>query len=494
MAAVLRVLYVDDEPALLDIGKLFLEKNGEFAIHTSISARDALEQIKTEHYDAIVSDYQMPDMDGIALLKHLKASGNTTPFIIFTGRGREEIVIEAINHGADFYIQKGGEPKSQFAELSNKIHYAVARRHAEEALLASVKSTRALSSRYEAIIAASNIGAWEYHPDTGYLWFSPEYFSMLGRTIRSFDLPGTNTIETAWIDLLHPDDKERAKMFFDLYLSNPDGMYEQYFRMLHKDGHWVWIWSRGKTLRDASGMPGSITVGTHTDVTERKQVEMALHSANQKLNLLSTIIRHDIKNQLTLLRDYLGILQKKVPDPAFEEYFSRIANAGTRISAMIQISKTYENIGVNAPVWQHIHTLVNTVADDIAAENIRYVNDLPAGSEVFADPLIVKVFYNLVENAVRYGGKITTLRFFVEECAGDLIIVCNDDGDGVAVGEKDKIFDRGFGKNSGMGLFLAREILSITGITIRETGEPGKGARFEMTVPKGMWRMAGAGG
>jgi len=102
--------------------------------------------------------------------------------------------------------------------------------------------------------------------------------------------------------------------------------------------------------------------------------------------------------------------------------------------------------------------------------------------------MIVKVFYNLMDNAIRYGGKITTLRFSLEDRKGELIIVCEDDGIGVPRVEKKKIFERGFGKHTGLGLFLAREILSITGITIQETGEPGKGARFEMTVPSGKYR------
>jgi signal transduction histidine kinase len=116
-------------------------------------------------------------------------------------------------------------------------------------------------------------------------------------------------------------------------------------------------------------------------------------------------------------------------------------------------------------------------------------NNLPAGSEVLADPLVVKVFYNLMDNAARYGGKITTIRFSVEERDGVHLLVCEDDGYGVVAVEKEKIFERGFGKNTGLGLALAREILDITGITIRETGEPGTGARFEMTVPKGAWRI-----
>jgi signal transduction histidine kinase len=94
---------------------------------------------------------------------------------------------------------------------------------------------------------------------------------------------------------------------------------------------------------------------------------------------------------------------------------------------------------------------------------------------------------------VRHGGKITSIRFSVDERNGDHVVVCNDDGDGVVADEKEKIFMKGYGKNTGMGLFLSREILSITGITIRETGEPGRGARFEMSVPKGAWRMNGKG-
>jgi signal transduction histidine kinase len=120
-------------------------------------------------------------------------------------------------------------------------------------------------------------------------------------------------------------------------------------------------------------------------------------------------------------------------------------------------------------------------------------NDLPAGQEVFADPLVVKVFYNLMDNALRYGGKITTIRFSVQESGDDSLIVCEDDGDGVPANEKEKIFDRGFGKNTGLGLALALEILAITGITITEAGVPGIGARFEITVPKEAWRMAGKG-
>jgi len=110
---------------------------------------------------------------------------------------------------------------------------------------------------------------------------------------------------------------------------------------------------------------------------------------------------------------------------------------------------------------------------------------------MFADPLVVKVFYNLMDNAVSHGGTITCIRFSPRRHGDDYVIVCEDDGVGVPAEEKEKIFERGFGKHTGLGLALSREILSITGITITENGRPGKGARFEITVPKGSYRFAG---
>ena len=209
------------------------------------------------------------------------------------------------------------------------------------------------------------------------------------------------------------------------------------------------------------------------DITERKLAEKAGRQANRKLNLLSGATRHDINNQLMALQGYLAMLELKQSDPAFREYFQKAEAAAERISSMIRFTDEYESIGINAPVWQDCRTLVETAAKQALAGNVTVKNDIPARTEVFADPLIVKVFCNLMENAVRYGGKITTIRFSVQESGDDPLIVCEDDGDGIPGDVKEKIFVRGFGKNTGLGLFLSRGILSITGITIRETGELG---------------------
>jgi PAS domain S-box-containing protein len=229
--------------------------------------------------------------------------------------------------------------------------------------------------------------------------------------------------------------------------------------------------------------------GITRDVTGRIRTEEALRQANKKLNLLSSITRHDINNQLTIVLGYLTILDEDQPDPSQNEYFSAVITAAKRISEMIRFTREYEAIGVNAPIWLDCRMVAELAAAEVHVGNVRVENRIPAGIELFVDPLIVKVFYNLVDNAIRYGEKITTIRFSVRENGSDKIIVCEDDGVGIPADKKEKIFGRGYGNNTGLGLFLCREILDITHITIRETGEPGRGARFEMTVPTGACRL-----
>jgi len=282
----------------------------------------------------------------------------------------------------------------------------------------------------------------------------------------------------------NPDDRKVV-----LRILAEKGMVENHEILNSKrDGTHFWGLITARTVRNEEGTV-LFFEGSNTDISERKFMEEALRQANKKLNLLSSITRHDINNQLTSANGFLELLHRKVPDPTLEDYFTRIIKANSRISAIIQFTREYESIGVKAPAWQNCRKLVDTAAQQTPLGKVMVENNLPAGQEVFADPLIVKVFYNLMDNAVRYGEKITTIRFSGEECEGDHVIVCEDDGYGVAAEEKEKIFERGFGKNTGLGLSLSREILDITGITIKETGEPGKGARFEMVVPKGTWRI-----
>ncbi len=171
--------------------------------------------------------------------------------------------------------------------LSILAFLAVKGRHERRAREQAQKNLLVSEARYRTIIAVSNTGAWEYHRQTDFLWCSPEYFTMLGRDPNAYPMDGQANLNETWTALLHPEDRERATAFFADYLN--DGrtdLYEQHFRMRHAQGHWVWIWSRGQTLRTPEGALSNQTVGTHINISALKAANEALRENEEKLQAL----------------------------------------------------------------------------------------------------------------------------------------------------------------------------------------------------------------
>jgi PAS domain S-box-containing protein len=129
-----RVLHVDDDSRFMKSSKQILEEQGLFQVDSAVSVEEAMKKLKKTTFDVVVSDYQMPEKDGLEFLEELRARGNNIPFILFTGRGREEVAIKALNLGADFYINKIGHPETVYSQLSHSIIQAAKKRKAEERL------------------------------------------------------------------------------------------------------------------------------------------------------------------------------------------------------------------------------------------------------------------------------------------------------------------------------------------------------------------------
>ncbi|OPX64580.1 MULTISPECIES: HAMP domain-containing sensor histidine kinase [unclassified Methanoregula] len=215
----------------------------------------------------------------------------------------------------------------------------------------------------------------------------------------------------------------------------------------------------------------------------------AFETANKKLNLLSGITRHDIRNQLLALLGFLGLSRMKATDPELIGYIEREEAAALTIQRQIEFTKSYEEIGVRAPQWQDVQALALAMQERATRDGIT-VSVRTGEIEIYADPLLEKVFENLVDNSIRHGERVRNIAFSTLPYGLDyLAIVYEDDGIGIHNEDKERIFDKGFGKNTGLGLFLSREILSITGISIKESGEYGRGARFEILIPKGRYRI-----
>lgn len=785
------VLYVDDDPQLLEIGRVYLQKYWNFSVTTVSSAKDALSQLQISRYDIIISDYQMPEMDGISFLKMLRENSFSEPFILFTGKGREEVVIEALNSGADFYLQKGGHPKAQFTELVNMIQKAVLKRRAELELLRVNQQSKSIINHLPdptfVVDAGGTIIAWNLAmekiagvPDDAVVgtsltdcsrkifgiprlsladyiitkdegiqkWYRNVHFE--GNTVTAetkitfgrqearnvwikaspiFDNEGVmiGAIETlrdittirrneeelvrrteqlretskqlqdiinfipdptfaidkggrviAWNQAIErltgtdatailgegghayslPFYAERRPTLIDLALTEDHDLHCMYDYILTENQHLVaevynekicdgkgaHLWAVVAPLVDSSGnvtgaiesirditsrkelelelnqkyeelassyeeiaaqneeirvsfdeiekqkdlllqserrfrslvehlpdgviihrdgdvtyanpmacrilgygdpavmsgariddiihprcrggifdriadatvsdrpfvealllkqdgsdvpveiteikvvIGGSLSVMTlFRDITEDFERRTALRQAKNKLKILSSITRHDIKNEVATVMAILDIVSLGDIPKDQAELLQRAFNPCENILEQLNTTLEYQNLGIMEPGWHTIHKLLIRAAVHHQVASAGYAYD-GIKADVFADPLIQKVFENLVDNSIRHGKDLTMIRCHVHTDGDSLLLTYEDDGGGIADADKTRIFEDGYGKNTGLGLFLIHEILGMTGITIRECGVHGQGVRFEMNVPPGRWR------
>jgi PAS domain S-box-containing protein len=225
------------------------------------------------------------------------------------------------------------------------------------------------------------------------------------------------------------------------------------------------------------------------DVTETKQAERALREANQKLSLLSSLTRHDLLNQVTGLLGYLALSEDATTLEEVEPFLDKMRGITSNIQGVLEFTRDYEMMGLEAPRWQKVAHVAAKASSYFSKKAVEF--EIATGPlEIFADPLLEKVFFNLFDNAIRHGEHVSriSISFFTREDGG--VLVVEDNGIGVPRSKKDGIFRRGFGKNTGLGLFLTKKALSMTGIAVRETGEEGQGARFEILIPPDRYRLS----
>ncbi len=251
-----------------------------------------------------------------------------------------------------------------------------------------------------------------------------------------------------------------------------------------KDGEHRWHVLSARPIN----YPGEqrLLIATH-DINERRKMERALHVANLKLGILSSITRHDILNQMTVLSGFIELGKRSERDPTIVSYLDRMSRAADNVQRQIAFTKDYQDMGVKAPAWVSVSRKTADAFNMLHPSGVTMEDDT-GGVEILADLLAEKVPYNLIDNSVRHGEHVSHIKLSAEQLGKDLLIVYQDDGIGISEEVREHLFEKGFGKNTGLGLFLIREILAITGITIEEKGQSGQGVRFEMLVPAGVWR------
>lgn len=228
--------------------------------------------------------------------------------------------------------------------------------------------------------------------------------------------------------------------------------------------------------------------GIIVDIADQKRLEKALATTNQKLNLMNSLTRHDVLNNITGLLGLVDMLGELTSDSNALVLIQEIRGLIITIKDQVVFTRDYQSVGVKAPQWQNLCQDITYAMSTIGLDRVL-IRMPETNAEIYADPFFGRVFYNLIDNSLRHGGSVRTITIETgTEKDGSLKILYRDDGIGVHPDEKELIFKQGFGKNTGFGLFIIREILDITGLTIKENGTFRKGALFEITVPKESWR------
>lgn len=227
---------------------------------------------------------------------------------------------------------------------------------------------------------------------------------------------------------------------------------------------------------------------TFVDITDRKKAEDNLVNAIAKLKILSVVTRNDIITDIYALEGYIELIRDDLPAMQAHPLSGKIDWVMERIRIKSAFFKDYDESGTKEPVWQDVSSAVRAAEERLSTRRLVVTSE--SGSlEIFSDPLLEKVFFNLFDNTLRHGVHATDARISHHLSGTSLVLTYEDNGAGIPDEDKERIFERGVGSLTGLGLFFAREVLGLTGITIRECGEPGTGARFEISVPEGKYRL-----
>ena len=298
--------------------------------------------------------------------------------------------------------------------------------------------------------------------------------------------PAEEMMGRNWFDLAVP--KDRLMEVHEVFTDLAEGKIQETFEnpIITKAGATRYISWKNNVIVEGGKITATISFGI--DITDRKAAEEIIRKANKQVALLTSITRHDIINQINTLQGYIAILRKRTPDAQDADVLAKIKTIADMILRQIVFTRDFQNVGAEPPRWIQVSNAIKSFMSTSDLEGIAVAIDT-GDLEIYADPLMEKVFFNLLDNSRRHGGHVSRIRISYEEKEDWLSLVYEDNGIGIPEEEKEKIFTRGFGKNTGYGLFLIREILAITGFSILENGIPGSGARFVIRIPKSSYRL-----
>ena len=245
-------------------------------------------------------------------------------------------------------------------------------------------------------------------------------------------------------------------------------------------------------LVSAASLPLGRTIITFVEITRRVYAEKALKAANDKLNLLSRISKDHIQRTVDQMVETVKNADAQCNDTVARGFIDTMRVLAINLTRQLFLTESYKNLGISPPAWLGVQQILESGKTALTPGSVS-VRFWTERLEIYADPLLKDVLIHITENAIGHGMKIKNLIVTYHETREGLDLIFEDDGIGIPADKKQRIFEYDSGGHAGIGLFICREILGVTGMTITETGTEENGARFVIHVPTRGYRIEGTG-
>ncbi|AQL42785.1 hypothetical protein BV210_08710 [Halorientalis sp. IM1011] len=461
------ILHVDDDPDMLSLSKTMLERR-DIDVTTRTSAEAGLEYLDEADVGCIVSDYEMPRTDGLEFLEAVREEYPDLPFILFTGKGGEEIASEAISAGVTDYLQK--EPdEGQYTVLANRIVNLVDQYRAKQAVERTQK-------RFSKLIEHSTDAISIISPDARFEYLSPSAEHILG-------YEPAEMIGEYIFDYAHPEDREEAMEKFFEAVQDPDRQPVVEFRYKHPDGSWPVLESRGRNLLDDPDVQGFVV--NSRDITELREHEQELAHQNEQLERIRSVVSHDLQNPLNVAKTTLDLAAEDFDDPdrrgGVPDHLDRLGRALDRMDAIISDMLTMAEQGQRVAETEPVDLeLVARAAWEMAGDDHATLRIEDAPTIRADESRLQQLLENLFHNSVLHGDTDVTVAVGTTAAESDdgsvVDLYVEDDGPGIPDEEYEKVFESGYStaeEGSGFGLAIVDGIARAHGWEVEITDPDG---------------------
>jgi len=458
------LLFVDDDPGLREIAQFFFETDPGFRADMASSADEALVKMSKKRYDAIISDHCMPHRNGIEFLMDVRKTIPGLPFVMYSATRDVKVVKDALNNGADLFMEKSGNIIENLERMAPHLRALVAKHREEECFETDrTQVQQVIDGLSESIVLT----------DTDLI--------ITGANRKANDVLGAGDLKGRnLVGFVHGEDLD---MVVDsLWRSMSDRRSPPIrFRLRTGSNFERPMEMSASLLGHAMKMTGfALSIREIGEGTTLGRIE----ERNRDLEALVDLTCHEVADHLDVAEKYIRALNSTALDPYKKRYAEEALKRMSLLEDRMRLITLYKCMGTAKPIWQDLGRAVQRACEGVELGAVQLDRDTDR-FEVLADPLLDEALKNIISGSAKKTNGASAISVSCQVSLGGLTLVIEDDGVGILQEDKDALFNYSGGRSNWHGLHFTKRLLMVTGISIREVGMSTLGSRFEVVIPDG---------